>query len=103
MGAGIGYQKKHITATAIIAGAATSNQGGAQAILHTINISALATAVITIYDDNQTASPVAGNAIQVITAPAGGLNTYFQYDSIMDRGIAITIATAAADLCVTYR
>lgn len=107
MGAGVAYAFKHITATAVIAGSAigagSTNSGGAQAVLHTVNISAAATATISIYDDNQTGSPVAGNLIQILTAPAGGLNTYYQYDAQCSRGIAIIIAVAAADVCVSYR
>lgn len=99
MGAGqTFFTYKHLTATGVVT-------AQPQAVLHTFTINtAAATAVVTLYDDNQTASPVAGNVIGIFTVPAGGsFCLYQQLDIVVARGIAVIVATAAADITITYR
>lgn len=94
------FQFKHLTATAVVAGATA----GPQAILHTVTLNNVAsTAVVTIYDDTQTGSPVAANVIAIITGPTAGINgNTLIFDCEVQRGIAVIIATAAADITVNY-
>ena len=78
---------------------------GQQSMLHIIAIGSMAaTAVVAVYDDNQTGSPVAGKLRYNMTAPAGGVGpTYIQLDALMDTGIAVVISVAAADITILYR
>ena len=78
---------------------------GQQAALHAVAIGSLAAgAVVAIYDDNQTGSPVAGKLKFNMTAPAGGSGPNSIYlDLLMDTGIAVVITVAAADITILYR
>lgn len=100
------FQYKHLTATGVVAGSSVSGQntGGPQVTLHTVTLNTVAaTAVVNIYDDVQTAAPVAGNLVASFTGPTGGINGQsVRFDAQMKTGIAVTIATAAADVTITY-
>lgn len=91
---GGGYQYKHLTASGLVT-------GQPQARLHTVvcnNVAA--TAVITLADS---ASASTTPAIAIITAPAAGLaGQTMRYDLQVANGLYVTIATAAADITVTY-
>ena len=69
-----------------------SNQPG---ILHTISFQAVATAVVTVYD-NRTNS---GSVVCVITGAATG--TYL-LDVFLLIGLTVQIATASADVCTAF-
>lgn len=89
------FQYKHITASTLIT-------AQPQAILHSICINTgVATAVVTVAD---AASAATTPAIAIYTVPAGGaFGVYQSFDVQVNNGIYITIATAAADVTVTYR
>lgn len=109
MGAGsVTYQGKRLTATGMVVGTpptATAPNNGQQSTLHIIAIGSMAaTAVVAVYDDTQTASPVAGKLRYNMTAPAGGVGpTYIQLDMLFDVGIAVVITVAAADITFIFR
>lgn len=100
------YQYKHLTATAVVAGSSTAGQNvaGPTVCLHTIALNNVAaTAVVNVYDDVQTAAPNSALLVASFTAPTGGINgTHVRLDAQMKTGIAVTIATAAADITITY-
>lgn len=90
-----GYQYKHLTASGVVS-------VNPQAVLHTITCNnVVATAVITVADS---ATAATTPAIAIITGPTGGtVGATLLYDLQVNNGIYITIATAAADITVTFK
>lgn len=101
MAGGTFFHYKHLTSSGVVAGGSTVS--GAQALLHTVTLNNIAaTAVVTIYDYNSTSNPA--NVIAIITGPTAGISgATLIFDCQVTIGITVVIATAAADVTVTYR
>lgn len=102
-----GYNKTHLTASTVIAPTPAGTAGATSSapfIVHTLNINtAAATAVINLYDYNSTSSPPASSLVSSITVAAtADIPVPLILDAIFTVGITVTIATAAADVTVTW-
>lgn len=84
-----------------IAGAATTTVKSGAAVLHSIIINkAVATGVVTVYDN----TAASGTKLATITQPAAILQSQNEmiYDAIVSTGITV-VTSAADDITVTYR
>jgi hypothetical protein len=102
------FNKTHLTESAVIVPSPAGTVGATAPAfwtVHTFNINnAAATAVISLYDYNSTTTPPASALVAQFTAPAALAipPDCMILDAVFTIGITVIIATAAADITVTW-